>query len=118
MPRSVGLKPRKKFARPDCGAAFSTTVAAAAVRGLCGWCTVGGGCSLYIILHIERRVLRFSTRVSKARRTLMTSSGYVKKTDTMPAMLPEMNRRPGVSCPGCFITRARICSYARNLMPA
>ena len=42
----------------------------------------------------EERGVRF---VSKARRTRMTSRGYVKKTEVMPAREPLRRRRKDVS---------------------
>ncbi len=56
--------------------------------------------------------------VSNAKRTRITSKGYVKKTEVIPAMEPLVRRRSEVSCAGVAIIMERSCSYARNLMAA
>ena len=73
---------------------------------------------MYILRHIERRVEPCDARVSNANRTRITSNGYVKNTDTMPAKLPLAKRLTGVSCDLFFMKTDLICSYARNLIPA
>ena len=40
----------------------------------------------------------------------MTSKGYVKKTEVIPAIDPERKRRTGVSCSGEVMMTERICS--------
>ena len=61
---------------------------------------------------------RESFFVSNASRTRITSKGYVKKTEVMPAREPDANLRAVVSLDLSGIRICRICSYARNLMPA
>jgi hypothetical protein len=53
-------------------------------------------------------VLGLSCRVSNASRTLMTSRGYVKKTEHMPAKEPDAKRRIDVSCNLSGMKTARI----------
>lgn len=71
---------------------------------------VAGGCgfSLYIFRHMPASVLGLSCRVSNASRTLMTSRGYVKKTEHMPAKEPDAKRRIDVSCNLSGMKTARI----------
>ncbi len=57
----------------------------------------GGGISLYILLQIEESEERESRLVSNARRTRITSNGYVKKTLVTPAKEPDTILLMGVS---------------------
>lgn len=112
------MKPRKKFERPERGVTVLTTCVTGARGVVDGGREGGGACSEYIFRMILSKDDRCDELVSKAKRTRITSRGYVRKTLIIPAALPERKRRMGVSCAGVFITRARICSYARNFMPA
>ena len=71
------------------------TCVAVAVRALAGLWDTGGGCSAYILATMEVKLLLWLALVSKAKRTRMTSKGYVQKTLTMPAKLPLTKRRAG-----------------------
>ena len=85
MPQSVGVKPRKKFARPLVGVArliaplvAEMLVAAAEERddvSMFVMVRTVGGCSWYICLQMSSKLDRECALVSNAMRTRMTSSG-------------------------------------------
>lgn len=55
------------------------------------------GRSWYICEQMADREERVSSFVSNAKRTRMTSRGYVMKTEVIPASEPLSKRRSGVS---------------------